>query len=267
MTLELAALPRSEPHTHAIRFVERKNPCAQNEECCEVYLNNRWRRVRLHDYAAIYGIPGLYEQLFAVRLRCISPERVVQLFGEVLEDAGQAPTDLRVLDLGAGNGMVGQELRTQGVQALVGIDILPEAAQAAERDRPGLYDDYLAADLCNLQRQEAHRVLSHRPNCLVSVAALGFGDIPPTAFATAFNLVSTPAWIVFNIKETFLSGIDDTGFSRLIRTLCDQEYMQIQAYRRYPHRLSVAGQRLFYVAMVARKLRAVPDSIVEGMVA
>ena len=265
MTIELEPAPTLHSGPHSIRFTLSKQPCAQNEESCEVYLNNQWKRIRLHDYASIYDIPGLYEQLFSIRLQCTSPQRVVQLFSEVLQEAGQSPLELRAIDVGAGNGLVGKELRTLGVDSLVGIDILNEAAQAVGRDRPDLYDDYLAADLCNLQPKEMHRIFVRRPNCLVSVAALGFGDIPPLAFANAFNLVSTPAWIIFNIKETFLSGIDETGFSRLIRTLCDQEYMQIQAYRRYMHRLSVTGQRLFYVAMVARKLRAFTEPVVGGL--
>jgi hypothetical protein len=261
MTVEMevernTATPSS---TYPIRFPEHADHLAQNEECCEVYVRGRWRRLRLHDYAAIYNLPGLYEQLFAERLKCVSPQRVVDVFTETLKDTGQPNTELRALDLGAGNGMVGEQLRTLGIGSLVGVDILQEAENAARRDRPGIYDDYLSVDLCDLQERDARRILAFRPNCLVCVAALGFGYIPTKAFTTAFNLVSSPAWIVFNIKESFLSGIDDTGFSRLIRTLCDEDYMQIQAYRRYPHRISIAGQRLYYVAIVARKLRPFPE--------
>ena len=81
---------------------------------------------------------------------------------------------------------------------------------------------------------------------------------------TAYNLVTTPRWVVFNIKDSFLTTIDDTGFARLIRMMSDHEYIQIQAYRRYSHRLSVNGQRLHYVAIVARKLRPIPVSALEG---
>jgi hypothetical protein len=258
MTVELEVAHKigpAHPTSYPIRFPEHSDHLAQNEECCEIYHNGCWRRLRLHDYAAIYKMPGLYEQLFSHRLRCDSPRRVVNVFADTLIDAGHAPAELRVLDVGAGNGLVGEQLRTLGIGSLVGVDILREAEDAAQRDRPGLYDGYFSVDLCDLSQRDTQRILAFRPNCLVTVAALGFGDIPPKAFTTAFNLVSAPAWIVFNIKETFLSGIDDTGFSRLIRTLCDEDYMQIQAYKRYPHRYSVAGQRLFYVAIVARKLR------------
>ncbi|HWB55287.1 MAG TPA: class I SAM-dependent methyltransferase [Tepidisphaeraceae bacterium] len=263
MTLELSPTRdanRSRAPKYAIRFPEQREHCSQSEECCEVYIDGRWRRYRLHDYDAIYKVPGLYEQIFAGRLQCSSPQRVVRVFSDVLRDWPTTNGDLRVLDLGAGNGMVGEELRTLGIRSLVGVDILPEAEEAAERDRPGLYDDYLAADLCDLQDEDASRILAFTPNCLVTVAALGFGDIPPKAFITAYNLITTPGWVVFNIKETFLTGIDDSGFSRLVRKMADEEYMQIQAYRRYNHRLSISGKRLHYVAIVARKLRPLPET-------
>ena len=38
----------------------------------------------------------------------------------------------------------------------------------------------------------------------MTVAALGYGDIPPQAFAEAFNLISDHGWVAFNIKDRFL---------------------------------------------------------------
>ena len=40
----------------------------QDEEWCEIVMNGERQRIRLHDYAAIYNVPGLYEQLFACLL-------------------------------------------------------------------------------------------------------------------------------------------------------------------------------------------------------
>jgi hypothetical protein len=250
------------PNSYPVRFPKAvSDEFEQNTEWCEVYIDNAWQRIRLHDYAGIYRQPGLYEYLFANLLRCSSPQRVVSLLGTTLREWDHRATDLSVIDLGAGNGMVGEQLRLLGIRALVGADIIPEAAEAARRDRPRLYDDYVVADLCELRAADAERLRARQPNCLTTVSALGFGDIPPRAFGTAFNLISTPGWLAFNIKETFLSGKDETGFSRLIRALSDGEFIQIQAYSRYSHRLSVDSQRLNYVAMVARKLRPMPENM------
>ena len=55
-----------------------------------------------------------------------------------------------MLDIGAGNGMVGEQLVDMGAEQVGGVDIIEEAAQALERDRPGIYKDYDVADLTNL---------------------------------------------------------------------------------------------------------------------
>jgi hypothetical protein len=87
----------------------------------------------------------------------------------------------------------------------------------------------------------------------VTVAALGFGDIPPAAFTAAYNLIEPGGLIVFNIKEDFIADGDGSGFSRLIRAAVHEGALEVKAQRRYRHRLSVAGRPLHYVAIVAEK--------------
>ncbi|MDQ6805279.1 MAG: methyltransferase, partial [Actinomycetota bacterium] len=106
---------------------------SQDEEWCEVGVNGSRRRIRFHDYAAIYDIAGLYEHLFYEKLECSSPQTVTALLADELDRSGTDPESLVALDLGAGNGMVGEQLRGIGVQSVVGVDLLPEAAAAAER--------------------------------------------------------------------------------------------------------------------------------------
>lgn len=231
----------------------------QDQEWCEVVIAGETRRVRFHDYDRIYQVPGLYEKIFYEELQCCSPSRVVGLLNEVLEDFNEDPESLRVLDVGAGNGMVGEELQACGAEQIVGVDIIEEAKDAAERDRPEVYDDYLVADLTDLSEQVEEALRKPRFNCLTTVAALGFGDIPAAAFLKAFDLCETPGWLAFNIKEDFLRDEDQSGLGAVIQQLSRDEVIQIQAYRRYQHRLSIDGEPLHYVAMVARKLRDVPD--------
>ncbi|MGD8396165.1 MAG: methyltransferase domain-containing protein [Candidatus Eiseniibacteriota bacterium] len=225
----------------------------QDEEWCEVLVDGRRERVRLHDYSRIYELPGLYEKIIYEVLKCDSPRTVAELLIEEVRGSGESPADLRVLDLGAGNGMVGEELATRDVEHLVGVDIIEEAAQATERDRPGLYDDYVVADLCELQRGNRHRLEEHRFNCMTCVAALGFGDIPVPAFTTAHNLVGDGGWIAFNIKETFLGEEDSTGFSQLIESAQQDGSLEVLRRRRYRHRLALNRDPLYYCAVVGRK--------------
>ncbi|MGP1308947.1 MAG: class I SAM-dependent DNA methyltransferase [Phycisphaerales bacterium] len=228
---------------------------AQDAEWCEATVKGERRRFRFHDYDAIYQVPGLYEALFYKRLKCASPRRVVGLLGTVMQDNWLDAGDLRVLDVGAGNGIVGERLRELGSDRVVGVDIIPEARESALRDRPRVYDEYHVADLTDLKPDQKKALEDESFNGLTVVAALGFNDIPPMAFAQAYNLVEDGGWLAFNVKEDFLEGGDDTGFARLIRSMDDQNLIQINAYQRYPHRKNTAGDWLYYVAIVARKRR------------
>ena len=230
----------------------------QDEEWCEVRLKGERRRIRFHDYAELYEVPGLYEQLFYDELKCDSPRVVCSLLAECLEDAHVDPDGLRVLDVGAGNGIVGEELKEIGVGPIVGVDIIEEAAEAAERDRPDVYEDYKVLDFTDLSEDD-HRDLSERSfNCLVTVAALGFGDVPPDAFTAAYNLVEDGGYVAFNIKEDFIAHADETGFSGLIRRALKDAALEVKSQRRYRHRMSIAGEPLYYVAVVAEKRRDLP---------
>jgi SAM-dependent methyltransferase len=222
-------------------------------------------KIRLHDYVQLYRTQGLYEQVVYERLKCQSPAIVTEVLKYSLSQSDQGLNELRVLDLGAGNGIVGEELKKYGVSRLIGVDIIPEARQAAERDRPGVYDAYYVMDLCSLTAQERDEIASWSPECLISVAALGFGDVPPRAFLEAFNLISQHGWIAFNIKETFLDRNDDSGFSTLIRELISSRYLDLYYLRRYRHRLSLEGMPLYYFALAGRKNDHIPPSFIETL--
>jgi SAM-dependent methyltransferase len=231
----------------------------QDAEWCWVTLNgDRPRRIRFHDYAEIYAIPGLYERLFHDELRCTSPTTVCGLLGEVLERSGRQPDELRVLDLGAGSGLVAEELQKLGASHLVGVDIIEEARDAAERDRPGLYDSYLVDDLCAPEKATDRALRTAEFNCLTSVAALGFGDIPPLAFANAFNYVADGGLVTFTLRDRFLQESDRSGFQKLIARMLDESVARPRGERRYVHRISTTGEPLHYVAIVVEKLADVP---------
>ncbi|MEX0775027.1 MAG: methyltransferase domain-containing protein [Phycisphaeraceae bacterium] len=248
-----------------IRLPEVDSHCiTQDAEWCEVCVGQSApRRVRFHDYHEIYQVPGLYEALFYETLECCSPQRVTGLLEDVLHDWPDDASDLRVLDVGAGNGMVGQELRERGTSKIVGIDIIPEARDAALRDRPDVYEDYFVADLTDLDEHTEEAIRKARLNCLTTVAALGFGDIPPQAFLKALDLIATPGWLAFNIKEDFIDQHDGSGFCELVRELTAAGVLRMQAYRRYTHRKSLSGEPLHYVAMIATKDSDRPDAMME----
>jgi len=173
-------------------------------------------------------------------------------------------TELRVLDLGAGNGMVGEELKKHGVSRLIGVDIIPEAHEALIRDRPGIYDAYYVEDFCTLSEEKKEEIESWQCDCMVTVAALGFGDIPTKAFVNAFNVIGKEGWVAFNIKDTFLDLTDETGFSKLVRELIFSKYLDVYHIERYRHRLSIDGQPLHYYAVVGIKNADISPEFLES---
>lgn len=249
------------PKQYKIRFpAVEPHQLTQDEAYFYLEGEGEPKQIRFHDYAELYSRPGLYEELFYDRLKCNSPQKVAQILKKCVDDIGGIFTQLRVLDVGAGNGMMGETLHDYGVARLVGVDVLWEACEAAQRDRPGLYDAYYVRDLTNLAAEEMEDLKAWRLDCMTAVAALGFGDIPPKAFATSFNLIETNGWVVFNIKETFLDNRDTTGFSILVKQLILSEVLHLHHLERYRHRISIDGAPLFYYAVIGRKNRDIPDS-------
>lgn len=246
-------LPASEPHT-----------TDQDEAWFVLDRPEGEQRIRFHDYGDIYAYPGLYEQLFYDRLKCQSPHVVAAHLKRAVEGAGCSFSELRCLDLGAGNGMMGEELQRMGIARIVGADVLAAARDAAERDRPGVYDAYHVADVTAPEPPLVDELKSWRLNCLTTVAALGFGDIPPQAFSNALGLIDEGGWVAFNIKERFMRGADTTGFSRLIRELLFGDALELHHIERYRHRISIDGRPLYYYAVVARKLNGPSEGGREG---
>jgi hypothetical protein len=251
---------------HRIQF-----PVADVRELCQdevyFYLETAESRekIRLHEYDRIFAVPGLYEQVVYDRLKCQSPTTVVEVLRYSVSQSQQQFNGLRVLDLGAGNGMVGEELKKFGVSRLVGADIIREARDATERDRPGIYDAYYVMDFSSLTDDEREELRAWSLDSLVCVAALGFGDIPAAAFLEAFNMIAKSGWIAFNIKETFLDRSDDSGFSRLIRELLFSKYLDLYHLQRYRHRFSIEGEPLYYFALGGKKNADVPPAFVDGI--
>lgn len=228
---------------------------AQDEEYRIVAQKSGERQMRLHDYREIYKIPGLYEHLFCGRLRCAAPDTVSSMLIEELLSSGGSPSDLTVLELGAGNGMVGESLALRGVKSIVGVDMSKEAEVAARRDRPGVYDRYYVENLGALGVTARKQLKAAGFNCLVCVGALGFGDIPPDTFTAAYNLIADGGWVALNIKEAFVDKQASWGFSRVIGRLTIEARLEVRASRACRHRLSLAGEPLTHVAVIGRKLQ------------
>ncbi|MBL3591766.1 MAG: methyltransferase domain-containing protein [gamma proteobacterium endosymbiont of Lamellibrachia anaximandri] len=250
---------------HRIQF-PKSGSSNLNQDEAYFYLQGSGghRKIRFHDYDEIYQVQGLYEQVFYDRLKCTSPSKVTSILKSSVMQSHDNFTELRVLDLGAGNGMMGEELKKHGVSRLIGVDIIPEAYEATVRDRPGLYDAYYVENFTTLSEEKKEDIASWQCDCMVTVAALGFGDIPTKAFIEAFNIIKEQGWVAFNIKESFFDASDESGFSKMIRELIFSKYIDVYHIERYKHRLSIEGEPLYYFAIAGRKNGDVPSEFLES---
>jgi len=218
------------------------------------------RRAGFHDYAAIYAVPGLYERVFYQELDMCSASVVVGLLGEQLAAHGADPAELRALDFGAGNGAGGELLKELGVASVVGLDLEPEAEVAAERDRPGVYDDYLVLDVGAASPEQLDDLGRRAFSALVAVAALGMGHVAAAALERAIGLVEPGGWVAFAVEAGLMpdsAGEDAraSGFPDLFEDLMGGGRGELLAQRPYRHRLNTDGSDHPAVALVARLTR------------
>ncbi len=164
--------------------------------------------------------------------------------------------------MAAGNGIVGAELRKQlaekpGIRTLVGTDLLESARSAALRDRPDVYDDYIAADLTRPHESQ----LPSSSDIVVICAALGpgDGDLPLEAVDGAIVLLREGGLLTLTVNagsqragmsprwHSFMASVNGSGASHW-------EGLEEVARKQYQHRKSVQGKWIEYTALIYRKL-------------
>jgi len=213
------------------------------------------RRLGFHDYAGIYAVPGLYERVFYDTLGMRSTTEVVRLYAEALEELGLDPAAQRVVDFGAGNGLGGEALREAGVGALMGVDLEPMARTAAERDRPGVYDDYLVGDVGLWSEDELERLSAFRPDALVALSAVGLGHVPRETLQRALDPLGPGGIYAFAVAPPLLPESTDaagqaSGYPAFLEALVDRT--DLLCREEYVHRRRADGSDDLGIAFVGR---------------
>lgn len=179
---------------HRIKFPQTEAlDLAQDEVSFALQTDAGDERIRFHDYDLIYRHPGLYEQLFYERLKCQSPSRVAAILRSAVEQAGEVPTTLRVLDLGAGNGIMGEELRRLGVARVIVADggwvafnirdtflDQSESTEFSQTVRKLVFTDYL--EIHNLERYRHRLSIDGEPLFYYAIAGRKLTNAPKHMF-------------------------------------------------------------------------------------
>ncbi len=226
----------------SVRFPQQETG-GPDEEAFEVTFDDgRVERFTMHDYGRVYAVAGLYEEVVQRMLGCATPDKIAELL------AAAATGEVRVLDLGAGNGVSGEALAAAGLRPVVGIDVEPEARTATLRDRPGLYDLVLTADVAALAPADAGAIRALRPNALTLVGALGNDHVSPTGLAAAAGLLTDDALIAYAYPDYE----DDHALQTALGELGDVAEL---ARERYVHRRTASGGLRTWEAAVVRLSR------------
>lgn len=214
--------------------------------------NGMERKIMLQDYPTLYNIPHLYEHFVLKYLKYTSPQVLSEL---LLEQLMQHQTDLvnrKILDIGAGSGMMAKRLKAMGAGSIIGIDIIEEAKNAALRDCPNVYDNYYAEDLANLQKDTLTILQAQNFDCLVCCSALS--HIPAAAFNTAYNLLATNGWMAINVMKDFWEDKGEDGFYGRYPWAKNSAIFDFKKQHTYIHRYRTNGDSpIDYIAIIGIK--------------
>jgi hypothetical protein len=238
-----------------VEIPPQADPQTGRERILVHFDDGRTEELRLHDYDRVYALPGLYEEVVQRRLDCRSPEEIASMLAGATDGLGWDRSQVRVLDVGAGNGISGEALAALGMRPAVATDLEPAAREAALRDRPDVYDAYLITDLVAPSPSQGRTIAELAPNALTCVAPVGAGPrhIPPAALVTATRLLAPDAVIAYMREAT-----DEPDLVTERMWLAELEGVtraEELARRRYRHRYTVNRRALMMEGVVWRVSR------------
>lgn len=251
---------------HQIRFPKQSSDL-RNQEYFFATHNGQESKYNLQQYQEVFNVPGLYEAV-TTKLKYQSPQTIaMQLIAQVIKAKVEIDS-LIVLDIAAGTGFAGKELASLGVKSIVGVDIVPEAAKATQRDYPGVYEKYYVEDLTNITPTAQQELANRGFNCLVCCSSLSC-HFPIQGFINSFNLIENDGWVVFNVNTYIIENLDNTEtfeykkaaeFGQLYHQMVKAGILEVTSKHYYLHRLLTNGKALDYVAIVARKRGNIPEN-------
>jgi hypothetical protein len=213
--------------------------------------------LRLHDYERLYALPGAYEEIVQDRLRCVSPAVIASLLGAAIDRLGRPRASVRAIDIAAGNGISGEALLAEGIRPVLGTDIVDVAREAALRDRPDVYGEYLTLDLLALDSEQERHLRSLRADVLQCVAPVGDSgrQLPQSALAAAVRLLE-PDSLVAYMHDPGPNPEDAVTYGFWRRELGSDVVATELTRRRYVHRQTVNGRPFEMNAVVWHIVRA-----------
>lgn len=150
--------------------------------------------------------------MFYETLGMRSTSEVVSLYAKAARSAGSALADQRVVDLGASNGLGGEQLTCVGRGRPDWHRRGTDAARGCPARPTRRYDDSLVADLLTPTAPQLNTLKQFAPTAVVALSAVGIGHLPPRALDRALALLRAAALFGFAATPTLLpDSRDDDG--------------------------------------------------------
>ncbi len=242
-------------------------PGDQDQERLTIVEGNQQISLRFHQYGEVFRREGLYETILrGVDEHTVSS--VADALAETLKTEGDhiLQDGVRHLDFGAGTGRMPDAVMARladhfpdtPVHAVVGLDIAPEAKEAALRDRPGLYDAYVVGDLLSESVNDVVDTLRDlKFNVLTVGSAVGFGDIPFEALWRAVSVVDDGGICSFNANTRYQPYVEEQ-----LERLSDDGAIEVLSYQpSYRHRNDFCGGSIMYSGTIFRRTGVIPESL------
>lgn len=237
----------------------------RNEEYFFATYNGIEHKHGIQEYDKFFDTPALYKAV-TQKLGYQSPKTLaMQLAAQVLK-ARHTIDSLVVLDIAAGSGLAGEALADLGISQIVGVDIIPEAFDAVQRDCPDVYDAYYIEDLTNISPKAQAEFQAQHFNCLVCCSSITC-HFPIQGFINSSNFIENGGWIAFNVAPRVIEDFENpenlefakaSEFGQLYAYMLESGGWEVFDKHYYRHRFLVNGKAIDYVAVTVRKIRDVP---------
>lgn len=212
-----------------------------NETFKLVFSDGKEQIIKSWEYSTIYSFPYLYRRLYCDLLNY----QCVEVLGKLLfKHAPKKINALHVLDVACGSGLMGKFLKENSpikIETLVGVDILPEAIMALNRDYPNIYDKTLVVK----DEVDLKSISNLSFNCLVISG--GASHIQYEQVKKYIERINENGYVVFNLLIEDASGRREQILKWLNENLsfCESEI--------YDHRKLVNGNIVRHEAFLYKK--------------
>jgi ubiquinone/menaquinone biosynthesis C-methylase UbiE len=161
-----------------------------------------------------------YDCDFAKNMGYALPIRVADAFAAKLNGSQNG----RILDVGAGTGLVGQRLNSHGYSNIDGLDISPEMLEVARAK--GCYENMIEGDLLS-------RLLipDNTYNYIISAGTFTHGHVGASALDELLRISKPGALFCIAINSTYFSSTGfEKKFHQLSKKITQLEFITVQIY-------------------------------------